>query len=191
MDTGIRRTACPSSKYPSTRPSLLRRRKQVELDLVAVEVDAMCDLKRPSDSLVVIQSDDHAAHDFSSCGFRRHLQSTKKEGLPRLPSWRRIPLGFHPQGMQRVLCLCTNSFEGTGTNPFFAPIARHLKNWGNWLTPKASKTYSSEIRALVKHLVIKSGEMVSRRSWLNQDWRPGQKGSPTTWERQISHQTKT
>ena len=36
--------------------------KRVELDLVAVEVDALCDLKCSSDSLVIVQRDDHAAH---------------------------------------------------------------------------------------------------------------------------------
>ena len=59
---GIRRTAYPSSKYPSTCPSLLRRWNQVELDLIAIEVDALCDLKCSPDSLVIVQSDDHAAH---------------------------------------------------------------------------------------------------------------------------------
>ena len=56
------RTAWSSSKYPSTRPSLLRRWNQVELDLVAVKVDALCDLKCSPDSLVIVQSDDHSAH---------------------------------------------------------------------------------------------------------------------------------
>ena len=64
LHTDTRRTACPSSKYPSLRPSPLRRWNQVELDLVSVQ-DLHTEIDPTSETIMLL------------LGIERHNQWTR------------------------------------------------------------------------------------------------------------------
>ena len=56
---------------------------QVELDLVAIEIDPLCDLECSPDSLVIVQSDDHSAKSIRPSG-SEHQPSPEKVGVRKL-----------------------------------------------------------------------------------------------------------
>ena len=72
----------------SIHPRALRGRDQVELDLVAVELDALGDLKCSSDPLVIVQSDDHAPNHLKrnqSKEIGRITQSRSRKSKKQMP----------------------------------------------------------------------------------------------------------